>query len=263
MNGNEEFRENAGRISLRQLDLLMAGELPEPVAAALRDAVSKSPEAIAYLEKYSHARSGLTLGKLRASVGKPDSWGHSLPAARRLLQRAGALLFPTGPRGLGFALGGLAIMGLGILTWQSQNPDGGVRSEDGKFQTKGLEGTVVRLVIRSAEIEPGELAQARPGDTLAVSYRSAKPVHAQIWYQEENGDPQAMSGDSATLDWGAAMGWRLAPERIVLDGDWKRQTVWVIWSQSPFSAGDAKKVLGGSQGRTDLHAEAFRLVKPD
>jgi hypothetical protein len=262
MNGNDEFREDAERISLRRLDLLMAGELPEADASALREAVSNSPEAILYLEKYSQARSGLTLGKLRASAGKPDPSGHPLPAARRLWQRFRELLFPAAPRGLGFALGGLAIMGLGILTWQSQHSDGGIRSEDGKFQSKGLEGTAVRLVIRSAEIEPGELAQAKPGDTLAVSYRSAGPVRAQIWYQEDKGEPAAMSGESATLDWVAAMGWRLAPERIILDGEWKRQTVWVIWSEAPFTAEDAKKALAGSQGRSDLHAEVFRLVNP-
>lgn len=51
MNGNDGLGESAERISLWKLDQLMAGELPEREAEALRAAVSRSPEALAYLER--------------------------------------------------------------------------------------------------------------------------------------------------------------------------------------------------------------------
>ena len=70
-------------------------------------------------------------------------------------------------------------------------------------------------------------------------------------------------GGAVLLEWTAATAWRPASERVVLEGEWKRQTVWILWSKSPFTVMDARKLLRSGARNQDVHLEAFRMAKPE
>ena len=125
-------------------------------------------------------------------------------------------------------------------------PEGRPRYVEGAEDDDSIKGSGeagFRLAIGGAEFDTGQLVSARNGDTLAIAYRSPGAVTAQVWYREEGGEPLPMSGAAAAVELVPAMGWRRMNERIVLDGEWKRQTVWVVWSPMPFTADQAKSAV--------------------
>ncbi|MDB5049009.1 MAG: hypothetical protein JWO30_2080 [Fibrobacteres bacterium] len=260
MNANEESGlGDHARISLWKLDKLMNGDLPESEAAALREAVSASPEARRYLEKYSSLRSDRLPGNPAARSVRQTP---VRPWAREGWERAKKLLRPgNGRRGLGFALASLLMLGAGMWAWRLQGTGLSEGIGNGShLHPKGLEDILIHITIRGNEIEPGQVASAASGDTLGISYRSPNPVSAQIWFREEGGTAQAMTGADAA-PWPAAMGWRPAPVRIVLEGEWHRQMVWVITSFSAFSKAEGLQALDGKSPRANLRADAFRLTR--
>ncbi|HKP98299.1 MAG TPA: hypothetical protein VJ385_21390 [Fibrobacteria bacterium] len=162
---------------------------------------------------------------------------------------------------MGFALATLLLAGTGMWALQLRGK-GDPKAEKAVvgFAPKGLEDVMVRILISGKEYEAGSVANAGPGETLGVAYRSPRIVSAQIWFLEEGGTPQAMSGEGS-LQWPAAPGWRPAPVRILLEGDWHRQTVWVITAFSAFTAAEALEAVAGKAPRADLHAHIFKLAQ--
>ena len=107
----------------------------------------------------------------------------------------------------------------------------------------------------------GEVIIAKTGDTLFVSYRSQRAVQAQVWFQEESASPspQPVPGKD-TLSFGLppASAWSLSPQRMVLDGKWSRQRIWVLWSFQEFTISQARQALDKkAQG---IHAQEFRIT---
>ncbi len=295
------------RISLWRLDQLLAGELPEAEAEALRAEIAKSDSLRAYMERQGQAKSGLTLEKIRAAIAKPastrvreetsvrpetESGNHhgrlGMPTTRRVARDRiarnrvadesaawwrsilpaprGRAAYDLTTRGVALGFGFMLMLGLGIWTFQAGQQAGYLRpSENPGLTAKGAVQPGFRLDIAGTAYDAGQLAPARTGDTLGVRYRSAAPVFAQVWYQEENGKPARMTGNDSLADvaWAPATAWSPAPLRIVLEGDWKRQTVWIVWSGSDFTAGEALARLAGGSARANLRAEPFRLIRPE
>jgi hypothetical protein len=268
-------------ISLLQLDRLMAGDLPEAEALELRKAVAASPELQRYLSAYGGLESGMTLRQAlaktpRAVAGRAHAGGKA-GASDWISGVMGAF----GSRKAGMALAFATVLGVGLWSWQARESARAVVDESGEsaspYRAKGMDAPGIRLVVKGAEYETGDLIQARSGDTLGFAYRSPYPVRAQIWYREEGRAAEEMTGSQTLLEWKAAMGWRRTPENVILEGDWKRQIVWIVWSKSEFTAEQARQALEaagakgdkGSQGPDDkdaagaVHAEAFRLAGPD
>lgn len=264
MDAEESLNRNGpDRISLWKLDQLMNGDLPEAEAAALREEIAGSPEAFRYLETYSGAKTDLTLAgmgsrALNTRASNPES------GIRRRLRSGwrGLGAVGNGPGGsrIRIALACCLALGLGIWTW-SLNHSLPSEVHGHGMQPKGGESAKVRILIQGAAMESGEVATAGSGDTLGVTYRSPEPLTAQIWFREVGASPKPMTGAEGNLSWPAAMAWRPAPIRILLEGEWTRQTVWVILGSTPFTDEDAIRAMDGKPGRADLRAEAFRLVK--
>jgi hypothetical protein len=254
---NDESGRPEG-ISLWTLDKLMNGDLPEAEAAALRERIARSPEAARYVETYSAMRADASLRKRVL----PDRTSRT-PGRQGIFER----MFGSGSRNLGVAFASLLTVGIGAWIWHMQGngiPGSRIGATEAGIEAhgmmpKGLEEVRVRVLIAGRGFEAGEVASARPGDTLGVEYRSPKRVVAQIWFREEGGSAQAMSGEGS-LSWPPAASWRPAPVRIVLEGAWRRQTVWVVTSFSAFTPAEAEKALEGGSERPDLRADAVRLA---
>jgi hypothetical protein len=253
--GAERISSGAERISLWKLDQLMRGDLPEREAQALRAAVSRSPEALAYLERNGSLRSGLTLDRIRSGAG---------PVARKARSPGFVdAFFSWGrPRGPGLALAFTMVLGLAVWTWRAQQapPPIPESQPQGKFRAKGPETADFRIKIRGVAYDTGQIISAANGDTLAVEFRGPRPVAVQIWYQEDGGGARPMSGESESASLAAALAWHSMDASIILEGKWDRQSVIVVSSEKSFPMDRAKSALGGSP-HADLRVHAFRMVR--
>jgi hypothetical protein len=257
--GKEDEGEAEARLSLWRLEKLMNGDLPPAEAEALRESLSGSKEAAAYLAKYAALRSDL-----RRKEGRAPNIREAWPAwARNVFPSRGHKRHHGTYRG--FAWAALLAMGAGLVTWSLRQPPSRVSPasglEDSSYQLKGPEAIRVRLQIGAVACNPGEVASAKPGDTLGITYRSPRPVLAGVWFLEEGGKPQAMTGPAGKKAWPIAMGWGPAPIRILLEGEWQRQTVWVLSSFSAFTTAEALQALQGGPHREDLWVDTFRLTR--
>jgi hypothetical protein len=260
-------REGEGRLSLWKLDRLIEGELPEAEASELRRAVETSPEAQRYLNSQANLKSDLALDWVRKRLREN-------PGERTRARAAGGRRNPRiligdffesfgSPKG-GLALAFLAVLGVSVWTWQARESAPTFAGKDGsKYHSKGMDAPGIKLIVKGAEYETADLIPARSGDTLGFSYRSPFALRTQIWYREENGRPEAMMGPASILEWNAALGWKQPSDRVILEGDWKHQTLWIVWSKNAFTAEDARKALEDGSRSPELHAEAFRLARPD
>jgi hypothetical protein len=273
VNGTDGLGEGSGRISLWKLDRLMQGDLPGPEADALRAAVSQSPEALAYLERNASLKSGLALQDIRFGASSGGSQRKARPAGNSGWIRVRDLLsLRSGMRGPGYAFAFVLALGIGVWTWRIQDIQDlqgapakvavavAETARPGNYSIKGSGEADFRITIRDTESDTGQLISARNGDTLGLNYRSARPVTAQIWYREEGRQALPMTGTAETIPLEAAMSWRPAGPRIVLEGDWNRQTVWVVWSAAPFTSEAAKGALDGSANPA-LRIASFRMVR--
>lgn len=269
VNGTDGLGEGPGRISIWKLDRLMQGELPGPEADALREAVSRSPEALAYLERYASLKSGLALQDIRFGASSGGSIRNGRSAGNSGWIRVRDFLsLRNGLRGPGFAFAFVLALGIGVWTWRLQDIQDlpgahaalAETARPDAYRTKGSGEAGFRIVIRDTESDTGVLISARNGDTLGLSYRSALPLTAQIWYREEGRQTLPMTGTAETIPLEPAMSWRPAGPRIVLEGDWNRQTVWVVSSAAPFTSEEAKSALDGSANPA-LRVAAFRMVR--
>jgi hypothetical protein len=263
VNGNEGFGEGPDRISLWKLDRLMQGDLPVPEAEALRAAVSRSPEALAYMQRNASLKSGLRIEGIRSGASTGGS-GRTTPPAENpgWIRIRDFLSLRSGVRGAGFACAFALALGIGLWTWRLQNapPPLSETALPGNYRIKGSGEAEFRILIRDTESDTGQLISARNGDTLGLSYRSARPVTAQVWYREEGGQALPMTGTAETIPLEPAMSWRQAGPRIVLEGDWNRQTVWVVWSAAPFTSEAARDALDG-HAIPELRIASFRMVR--
>lgn len=272
VNGTGGLGEGSGRISLWKLDQLMQGDLPGPEADALRAAVSHSPEALAYLERNASLKSGLALQDIRFGASSGASKRKARPAGNsRWIRVRDFLSLRNGNRSPGYAFAFALAIGIGVWTWRIQDMKDqqdlkgapaalAETARPGNYSIKGSGEAGFRIVIRGTESDTGVLISARNGDTLGLSYRSALPVTAQIWYREEGRQALPMTGTAETIPLEAAMSWRPAGPRIVLEGDWNRQTVWVVSSAAPFTSEAAKAALDGSANPA-LRVASFRMVR--
>jgi hypothetical protein len=249
------------RISLLRLEKYLRNELsPEARAGLERDAARDARMASA-LAEMRETQSSLDWQALRGRLEAPAP--RSEPAAAPtaffsgLAKRLEAWLpNPTGPKlAWAGALAALLLLLPAVLV--------PIRSDSG-FRTKGHANAEVVLEIDGSRLAPGQKRKVRNGDVLGFSYRSAKPVYARIWYQEDGGAPSLFDGRSdSSIFWPASSGWSPAPQRIRLEGDWKVQRVIILASPDPIPSGDARRIiLGESKPGKQAGLFTYELLRP-
>jgi hypothetical protein len=100
-------------------------------------------------------------------------------------------------------------------------------------------------------------------DTVRFWYRSSQAKFVQLWYQEDKGAiaPFPGSGDKAAA-WAGNTKWSLAPKKILLGGEWSRQSLFVVSADralSPSEAGAA--ISAGASGSSSIQVATFRLTR--
>ncbi|MDB5104838.1 MAG: hypothetical protein JWP91_2527 [Fibrobacteres bacterium] len=159
-----------------------------------------------------------------------------------------------------YALAMTLVLGIGLLRFLP-----GLGSTGPAHREKGGEAFEVLLRIGSHDLEPGETGLAADSDTLSFSYRSPGPRHVQVWYQEDEADLHPFPGrEGPSLAWPAATRWTQPPQKILLKGNWKKQSVWVVASEAELSPAEAKAAIQGAKGAVP-HATVvqFRMKHPE
>ncbi|HKP94117.1 MAG TPA: hypothetical protein VJ385_00030 [Fibrobacteria bacterium] len=133
-----------------------------------------------------------------------------------------------------------------------------------ELRSKGASRPDIALEVSGARIAAWGKCHVKPGDILTFSYRSAKPLFTQIWYMEDSGTPSLFEGRAdASLNWEPTSGWRTAPQRIRLEGNWKLQRVVILASRKAISEGAASRIVSGDMKSTgDVDVFSYDLIQP-
>ncbi|MEO7425579.1 MAG: hypothetical protein ABI036_10360 [Fibrobacteria bacterium] len=100
--------------------------------------------------------------------------------------------------------------------------------------------------MHGLDFAPEASIPAHAGDTLDFAYRSSSPGWIQFWYQEDTAVPAPIESIALQEPWPIATGWSTAPSRLILEGVWKSQVVWAIWSVSrPLKSEEVGRLLKG------------------
>ncbi len=245
------------RIPLFKIDSLLNGELEEGEARALREQIEASPKAKAYFDHQKTLRSALTWADLRRAVEADKRSG--LRGWFRYLTR-----FPQGPirsrwRRPTFASGIFALLALAMVWWNVRDPFG--TSTGSRFTAKGGPFAEAQLQVRGQAYPAGSLVSAGPGDTLDFMYRSGDTAYAQVWYKEEGGELRSFTGkDPRGFVLPPATAWTPAPQRILLDGAWRRQEVWIVLSPGSLAPEGVRQAISGRAGN-GVKVLPFRLTR--
>lgn len=245
------------RVSLRKIDSLLNGELGEEESGRLRQEIEASQAAKAYFDRQKDLRSALTWNGLRQAVERDESSGLR-GWFRRLVRFPQAPIRSGWPRPA-FASGLLALLALGAVWWTVREP--GDKGAHGRFTAKGAPFAEAQLQVRGQGYPAGALIAAGPGDTLGFLYRSGDTAYVQVWYKEEGGELRSFAGkDPRGFVWPPATAWIAAPQRILLDGAWRHQEVWIVLSPQSLETERVRKALSGKAGN-GVRILPFRLAR--
>jgi hypothetical protein len=255
-----------GKISHWEIERLLRGDLTEQEAESLRARISASPELSRYFASMRDEAPARTFGDLREKASRAGIPGRRAAApARSVLGDPGAwtgfvgrLFRGTGPRlAIGAAM--LLLIGISIRTFLPVP----VKPVPEAYAAKGEEGFEILLRIGGIELEPDVTGAVSGTDTIRVLYRSSRDRLVQLWYQEDDGAiaPFPGSGDRAPA-WAVTSKWSLAPKKILLSGEWERQSIFVVSSDRALSPSDVRAAIASEASRgASVQVAHFRLKR--
>jgi hypothetical protein len=255
--------EEESKIPLWKIDSLFLGELSTEEEALLRRNLDRQGFGQEHLDKKAGQRPLRTWEDLRARLESPDNAkGAAAPATGKPLRPSESRpLRPARHRArrnpVRFAFAGLILIAAGAGLWK-YSLEGHPWEGEGVSRSKGGEAAFA-LAINGETANGKETFPARAGDTLSIRYRSGSPLYVQIWFREEEGGPKPFPGpEGADALWPASPQWRSASRRILLDGGWMRQEIWILYSDSPFGDEEALTAIQG-RGEEKIRARRFHL----
>jgi hypothetical protein len=249
------------RISLRQIDALLNGELEPEEASRLREAIEGSPVAKGYLERQQGLRPGPDWERMRLALERRRAGRMGAARDLGLAWFRAAMPRVNAVHGVRVAMGiaGLAVLILVPALWWAHAPAD--RGGD-RLTAKGSGTAEMRLEIHGRDFAAGTAIPASPGDTLGFTYRSADTLNVQAWYREDDGDTLSFAGrDAAGFALPPVTAWTPAPETIRLEGEWRRQEVWLVLSREPLDAARAREALRAGRATDGIRVLAFRLAR--
>jgi hypothetical protein len=247
--GNE-----APRLSFLRMEKHRMGELSADESAEVAAEISGGADAALYQSSMDENKSSLTWAQLRRRINEEENPGRM----SGLLARLDAWL-PRPSRAV-MAWGGALCLLLLVLPVALMTRT----SETGGLRAKGSGRAEVLLSVGDREAASGQTLHSKSGDVLTFSYRSIQPVFAQIWYVEDGSAPAPFAGkEDEALSWPASSSWRKAPQRIMLDGNWKSERVIIVTSTQRLQAEDARRLAsGGEKPKKGAEVFIYELSQP-
>lgn len=245
------------RISLFCLEKHLLGELSPNQSAELENEVLNNPGLSAYIENLKRRESPLDWIRVQRRLDQRESLKESDSFLAVLARRLDALFpKPTHPK--------LAWAGIFGLLFFFLVPALISPKRVAELRSKGGGRPEIVLDVGGAKILPGDTGNVKSGDVMTFSYRSNKPIYIQTWYTEDGGTPSVFDGrKDNSLFWPASSAWANAPQRIVLEGKWKRQRIVVLASPNAIPMDRADRILSGSE-KPHEHVDVFtyELMQP-
>jgi hypothetical protein len=247
------------RPSFLSLEKAMLGETDAAEAARIEARLASDPEWAAQWRAAARLRSPLAWERVRQRLRDPASRSPQPPGAWPRLAAYLDAVLPRFPRPVLAAAAACLALALLVLPFAGRID----RAPDG-FRMKGSGRPEVALEVDGARIPPNRGTVAGPGAVLTFSYRSPKPLFAQIWYVEDGGTPRRFDGKGDdNLYWPARGGWTRAPQRVELEGSWKVQRVFIVASPSSLREADAQGFVSGrARAPKDVFVFAYTLEHP-
>jgi hypothetical protein len=107
----------------------------------------------------------------------------------------------------------------------------------------------------------GDTLECLPSDTLQLDLISAVPMHYAVLYRDDDGSirPYMENGKSKPL---GKPGGENLPHSLVLQGGWKQEALFCLWSPRPFSLAEAQARIRDGQRVSGawLQLQTFHLV---
>jgi hypothetical protein len=147
-------------------------------------------------------------------------------------------------------MGVATLLVAGLALWRFFPGVDGPGSEPGSaYRSKGA-GMEILLHGGGMEADPGGRVEAGPGDTVSFQYRNDARRYVQIWFREDDGELKPFqAGVAGGMAWEPATRWTPSPQRILLDGRWNRQEIWIVAGDRPLSSEEALAAIKDRGGR--------------
>ncbi|GEM_PF-4062369 len=245
------------RISLLTVEKQLLGELSPKQSAALEKDIRSNPGLAAYVEDLKRSESPLDWTQVRSRLGQREPLKTPDSFLAVLTSRLDSLFpKPTHPKLAWAGIFGLLCV---FLVPALISPKRVL-----EFRSKGSGRPEIVLEVSDAKMLPGESGNVKSGDVMTFTYRSVKPLYTQIWYTEDGGAPSLFDGrKDNSLFWPASSSWEKAPQRIVLEGNWKRQHIVVLASPTAISMDRADRILSGSEkSHEPITVFTYELLQP-
>jgi hypothetical protein len=149
-----------------------------------------------------------------------------------------------------FALAGLVFLaGAGYLGL-------GKHAQQGDLTAKG--DARFYLFINGAQASR-DTVECAPSDTLQLGLTSPGPQHYAVLYRDDQEGIRVYMESAKMKPVGKPQGENL-PHSLVLQSDWKEETIFCISSPAPFTAADARSAIDGKNPRRPLRLQTYHLV---
>lgn len=241
--------------SLFMVEQYLAGELKPAEFREFEELMASDPSLKGYVQlqqgiRYNGPRLAIQPQAVRSNpVKKPvfSSWW----------EKAGELLSPVLPPQVAWAMGLCLLAGAVLVLFRPDHLENAVP----EFTAKGSS-VPFHMRVGGQDFQPEQSGFARAGDTMTFVYRSLAGMRVQIWYQDDGGalKPYLAPSNSAS-SWPGSSAWHEADYKVVLFSDWKKESIWVLWSDHDFTAREASKVLSEGRGGSSIQKVGFQLVR--
>jgi hypothetical protein len=236
---DDRVREQESRISLLAVERLLAGELEEAEAANLRGRLHRNPLMSAYLQRMESLAAPEAPEKIRALMARErhssEKSPYRHPERRRSAPTAFGHRLRTRPALVWATVSLLLVLGTSIWVYRPVPHT--------RYLVKGADDVAVKVVKAHQVYDPGSDLIGRAGDSLGFVYRSPDSVFVQIWYREDGEEAQPVAGGDHPLVWPGTLSWIPAPQKILLEGSWTVQDIWVVCSRHTLTSDRVRDFL--------------------
>ena len=254
--------QSTGHLSRLAISRILAGEnLHEPHLAGCRECQAAVAEARSQsgsiAQRFPTFESLDTVVRRRQANKAPENpslFRDALQSLDRLFRRFNSPM-------VGTAFATLLVLGLGTWVWRSANPG---MDNDLAAKGDGAKAKKAFFIFINGTQAYGDSLQAGPSDTLQLGIVSPHPVHYAVLFRDDGQALGAYLGGSENQanPLGNPQGEPL-PKSLILDGTWKREILYCVWADRPFSIEEAKVLIDAPASKAgDLHLQSIVLSNP-
>ena len=241
--------------SLFMVEQYLLGELTPAEFCEFESLMASDPK----LKSYVHLQQGIRYNGPSLAVQQQTVRTNPIrtPLFSSLLEKAGEIFSPLFPPQVAWAMGLCLLAGAVLVLFRPDH----LENAGPEFTAKGSSAPF-HMHVGGQDFQPEQSGFARAGDTMTFVYRSLAGMHVQIWYQDDGGALKPyLAPSNFASSWPVSSAWRESDYKVVLFSDWKKESIWVLWSDHDFTAREAGKVLSQGLGGSSIQKVGFQIVR--